>query len=374
MVSKSKILGALTAGIFATGLAATATDAAAKDIVLNMAGPDWGPTRFLQDKFNRTYKAKSGNNVKLVFDFIPWPSFYDRVAASLTSGEKKYQMVVSDSQWLGTFIEGGHFLKLNKYIDADPELQAIMKDTHPAMVAAYSTYPHKSKNYYGFPQFPDTKMTWFRNDLFCHEGERAAFKAKYSRTLPCSYAEWKDTDWKTWASVGEFFRRNKGAKLGDGVAENDFYGIAYQAGKVADFSIMQINAFIWQHGGNIWDETNAPKGQAIGVVNSDASVKGFQHYIDLLKWSPPVAKTGQMGIFAIQELFMQGKVAAIINWAGLAPPALDPKTSKYADKTAFALTPGLRGKDGKISRWDNLGGQPFVLTTWNSEEVVKEAL
>jgi len=227
MVSKSKILGALTAGIFATGLAATATDAAAKDIVLNMAGPDWGPTRFLQDKFNRTYKAKSGNNVKLVFDFIPWPSFYDRVAASLTSGEKKYQMVVSDSQWLGTFIEGGHFLKLNKYIDADPELQAIMKDTHPAMVAAYSTYPHKSKNYYGFPQFPDTKMTWFRNDLFCHEGERAAFKAKYSRTLPCSYAEWKDTDWKTWASVGEFFRRNKGAKLGDGVAENDFYGIAY---------------------------------------------------------------------------------------------------------------------------------------------------
>ncbi|MBT7636701.1 MAG: extracellular solute-binding protein, partial [Rhodospirillaceae bacterium] len=130
----------------------------------------------------------------------------------------------------------------------------------------------------------------------------------------------------------------------------------------------------WQHGGNIWDETNAPKGQAIGVVNSDASVKGFQHYIDLLKWSPPVAKTGQMGIFAIQELFMQGKVAAIINWAGLAPPALDPKTSKYADKTAFALTPGLRGKDGKISRWDNLGGQPFVLTTWNSEEVVKEAL
>jgi ABC-type sulfate transport system permease subunit len=38
------------------------------------------------------------------------------------------------------------------------------------------------------------------------------------------------------------------------------------------------------------------------------------------------------------------------------------------------LTPGLRGKDGKISRWDNLGGQPFVLTTWNSEEVVKEAL
>ncbi|MDP6831318.1 MAG: extracellular solute-binding protein [Alphaproteobacteria bacterium] len=311
MVSRSKILGALTAGIFATGLAATATDVAAKDIVLNMAGPDWGPTRFLQEKFNKTYKAKSGNNVKLVFDFIPWPSFYDRVAASLTSGEKKYQMVVSDSQWIGTFIEGGHFLKLNKYIDADPELQAIMKDTHPAFVEAYATYPHKSKNYYGFPQFPDTKMTWFRKDLFCHEGERATFKKKYGATLPCSYAEWKDTDWKTWAAVGEFFRRAKGAKLGDGVAENDFYGIAYQAGKGLDFSSMQINAFIWQHGGSIWDEANQPKAQAIGVVNSDASVKGFQHHLDLLKLSPPVTTRMLPPIIVIIPIFLMFRLTGL---------------------------------------------------------------
>jgi multiple sugar transport system substrate-binding protein len=374
MKNKLNILGALTAGIFATGLAVTATQAVAKDIVLNMAAPDWGPTRFLQEKANKTYKAKSGNNVTLVVDFIPWPNFYERVAASLASGEKKYQMVVSDSQWLGAFIEGGHFLKLNKYIDADPELQAIMKDTHPAMVAAYSTYPHKSENYYGFPQMPDTKVTWFRKDLFCHDGERAAFKAKYGGTLPCSYDEWSDTDWTTWGQVGAFFQRSKGAKLGDGVAEEDFYGVAYQAGKGYDFSSMQINAFIWQHGGDIWDEANEPKAQAIGVVNSAASVKAFEHYLDLLKWAPPAAKTGQMDIFAIQELYMQGKVAAIINWAGVAPPALDPKASKVADKTDFSITPGLRGADGKISRWDNIGGQPFVLTTWNSDEVVKEAL
>ena len=194
MKGKFSITGALAAGIVASGLAVS-TPAAAKEIILNMAGPDWGPTRFLQEYFNKTYKAKSGNDVKLVFDFIPWPNFYDRVAASLTSGEKKYQMIVSDSQWIGTFIEGGHFMKLNKYIDADPELQAIMKDIHPAMVQNYSTYPHKSKNYYGFPQFPDTKVTWFRTDLFCHDGERAAVKAKFNQTLPCSYEEWKDTDW-----------------------------------------------------------------------------------------------------------------------------------------------------------------------------------
>ena len=42
------------------------------------------------------------------------------------------------------------------------------------------------------------------------------------------YDEWKDTDWKVWENVGKFFRRYKGARLGDGVAEHDFYGIAYQ--------------------------------------------------------------------------------------------------------------------------------------------------
>ena len=35
--------------------------------------------------------------------------------------------------------------------------------------------------------------------------------------------------------------------------------------------------------------------------------------------------------------------------------------------------PGLL-VDGEIVRWSNIGGQPFVLTTWNSDTVIKEAL
>lgn len=354
--------------------AALTTPAAAKDIVLNMAGPDWGPTRFLQEEANRSYKAASGNNVTVVLDFIPWPNFYERVAASMASGEEKYQMVVTDSQWLGQFVEGGKFLKLNDYIDADPELQALMKDIHPAMVDAYSTYPHKSENYYGFPQMPDTKLTWYRKDLFCHDGERDAFKKAFNKTLPCTYEEWADTDWDTWEAVGKHFKRSAGDKLGDETLTEDFYGIAFQAGKGYDFSSMQINAFIWQWGADIWDESNEPKAHAQGVVNSDAAVQAFQRYLDMLQYAPPVAQTGQMDIFQIQELFSQGKVAAIINWAALAPPAIDPATSKVAGHVGFALTPGRRMPDGKISRWDNIGGQPFALTTWNDEETVKEAL
>jgi multiple sugar transport system substrate-binding protein len=377
MESKMKMImktgGGIALGALFASMLGVSAPANAKDITIQMAAPDWGPTRFMQEYADKTYKSPTGNNVKLAIDFIPWPSFYERVAASMASGEKKYQLVVSDSQWIGTFIEGGQFMKLNKYIDADPELQGILKDVHPALTEAYATYPYKSDNIYGFPQMPDTKVTVYRNDLFCNEGEQSAFKAKYGKTLPCTYADWEATTWDTWGNVGEFFTRKAGSKLAGATLTEDFYGIAYQAGKGYDFSSMQINAFIWQNGGSIWDESKQPKAQAEGVVNSTASVKGLEQYLGYLKYAPPVAKTGQMDIFQINDLYMQGKVAAIINWNAVSATAMDPKVSKVADKTAYALTPGTK-KGGEITRWDNIGGQPFVLTTWNSEEVVKESL
>src|SRR4029078_5326735 len=102
--------------------------ASAEDVVLKMAVPDWPPPRIMKDMFDKEHKAPSGNTVKLDIDFIPWPDFYTRVNASLTADEKKYNMAVSDSQWLGAFIEGGYYRKINDLIDADPALKAAMDD------------------------------------------------------------------------------------------------------------------------------------------------------------------------------------------------------------------------------------------------------
>ena len=365
-------LGACAALVAALGLGCSAGAAGAKDITIKMAVPDWPPTRIMQDLANESYKAKSGNNVKLEADFIPWPNYYERLAASLTSGEQKYQMVVSDSQWLGAFVEGGYYMKINDFIDADPELQEIFQDLHPNLVAAYSTYPHKSDNYYGFPQMPDVLVVYYRTDVFCDESEQAAYQEKYGQKLPCDPAEMDDVDWDQVKTFGEFFRRAKGDELAGQALDDDFYGIAYQSGKAYDFSIMQVNAFIWQHGADIWDETKAPEGQAEGVVNSDTAVAALEHYLSLQEYMPPVVKTGTMDIFKVDELFREGKVAWIIQWIGFAESAITPATSKVADKIAFAVHPGLRQPDGSLSRWANIGGQPFVMTTWNDDEMVGE--
>jgi len=345
---------------------------AAKEIVLNMAAPDWFPTRALQDLADNGYKSPSGNDVKVVLDFIPWGNYYERLAASLVSGEKKYQMAVSDSQWLGSFVEGGYFLKLNKYIDKDPVLQSIIKDIHPNLHRAYSTYPYGSSNIYGFPQMPDTMVAYYRNDLFCNDGEQAAFKTKYGYKLPCSYEEMSNTDWDQLSDIAAFFTRKAGDTLAGQTLSDDFYGVAFQYSKVYDFITMMAAPFIWQYGGDIWDETKQPNGKALGVVNSEGSKKGIETFMSFIPYNPP--GTTNQGIDEINNAFSQGHVAYAANWAAVGQPILDPKTSVVFDKFAVAQVPGRHKADGSLNRYWNVGGQPFVITTWNDDEVVDEAL
>ncbi len=345
-----------------------------EDITLNMAVPDWPPTRIMKRLFDEKYKAPSGNNVTLEVDFIPWPDYYTRLNASLTSGEQKYNMAVSDSQWLGAFIEGGYYRKLNDLIDADPELKATLDDMHPAPLQAYATYPYKSDNIYGFPQMPDILITYARSDVLCHPDEQAGFQEKFGEKLPCTPEELDGMDWDMFEKIGQFFQRKKGDMLMGEPAEDDFYGISYQAGKGYDFSSMQINGFLWQGGGSIWDETKIPDGQAEGVVNSDASVKAFEHYLRLLKYMPPVVKTGSMDIFKTDELFREGKTALNVQWIGFAESVINPDTSKVAGDVVFAAMPGTKQADGTINRTSNIGGQPFVIMTWTEDDKIKEAV
>jgi multiple sugar transport system substrate-binding protein len=375
MSTRTKMKGALlAAGVAATLGVADVSIARAEDVTLTMAVPDWPPTRVMKKFFDEQYKPKSGNHVILDVDFIPWPDFYTRVNASLTSGEKKYNFIVSDSQWLGAFVEGGYYRKINDLLDADPDFKKTVMSMHPAVLNAYSTYPYKSENYYGFPQFPDVLVNFARKDVLCDETEQKNFQAKYGKKLPCTGEEIDAMTWDDFKNVGEFFRRKKGEMLMGKPAEDDFYGIAFQAGKAYDFSSMQINGFIWQMGGDVWDETKVPTGQAEGVVNSPEAVTALEKYLSMIEYMPPVARTGTMDIFKSDELFREGKVAMNVDWIGVGEASLDPKASKVVGKLVVGLAPGTPGPDGKLVRWSNIGGQPFVLTTWTTDTQTKEAV
>ena len=367
-LTKKLLLVFLTSIVFSIGVSKTVQS---KTVEIIMAAPDWPPTRFMQEYFNSNFPQSGDTEIKLTLDFIPWDNFYTNVAASLTSGEQKYSMIVSDSQWLGAFIEGGYFQKLNKYIDADPELQAIFDDMHQGYKEGYTTYPYKSENYYGFPQFPDNYVNFYRTDIFCNPEENAAFRAKYGKKLPCTYADWEIVVWDDIFDINEFLTRKKGDMMAGKPLEDDMFGVTYQAGKAYDFSSMQINGFFWQYGGDIWREDQQPDAQAIGVVNSDINVDALTKYLDLLGTMHPSHKTGGMGIFEMQALYLEGKIASMINWVGLGAPVVDPNLSKVNDITGYARQPGTMQADGTISRWANLGGQPFVMTTWMTDDEIE---
>jgi len=241
---------------------------------------------------------------------------------------------------------------------------------HQGYKEGYTTYPYKSENYYGFPQFPDNYVNFYRTDIFCNPEENAAFRAKYGKKLPCTYADWEIVVWDDVFDINEFLTRKKGDMMAGKPLEDDIFGVHYQAGKAYDFSSMQINGFFWQYGGDIWREDQQPDAQAVGVVNSDINVDALTKYLDLLGTMHPSHRTGGMGIFEMQALYLEGKIASMINWVGLGAPVVDPKLSKVNDITGYARQPGTMQADGTISRWANLGGQPFVMTTWMTDDEI----
>ena len=317
-LSKFVTGAAVAAAAFAAG-AGFAT-VKAEEVTLKMAVPDWPPTHIMKDLFDKNYKPKSGNTVKLDVDFIPWPDYYTRLNASLTSGEKKYNMAVSDSQWLGAFIEGGYYLKINKYVDADPGLQAVFKDLHPAVKdSLLDVSVQGTDNLYGFPQMPDLVVNYYRKDVFCDATEQKNFMEKYKYKLPCAPEEMDKITWDNYKDFGEFFKRKKGELLMGKALDDDFFGVEFQVGKGYDFFTTSVYEFLWQHGGDIWDETKQPTAHALGVrANSDAAVKSFEHLLAFVKYMPPEGPTGNLDIFKTDELFRAGKVASNLEWIGFA--------------------------------------------------------
>ena len=74
-------------------------------------------------------------------------------------------------------------------------------------------------------------MNFARKDIICHEAEQKNFMAKFNQKLPCTGEELDAMTWDDFKNVGEFFRRKKGEMLAGKPAEDDFYGIAFQAGQ-----------------------------------------------------------------------------------------------------------------------------------------------
>ena len=123
-------------------------------------------------------KETYGYDVNFSFEEAPFESLFQKAATSLQSGSAQYNIIISDSQWLGALAEPGWIVRLNDIIAENPELDIQFEE---AAAIGYRIYPDGSDNIYGFPQEGDTIALFVRQDLMIGPGRAGRLQGRQRR-------------------------------------------------------------------------------------------------------------------------------------------------------------------------------------------------
>lgn len=304
---------------------------------LNILWAQWDPADYLQQLANE-YTKTSKVAVKVIQE--PWSSFADRFYTAMAAKAAEWDMVVGDSQWLGTGATSGQYLELTKFF-SDNKLVATVT---PATLQYYGEYPAGSKKYWGFPTEGDALGWAYRKDLFEDPAEKAAFEKKYGYALDVPKT------WKEFYDIAEFFtRKSKG-----------LYGSAIYTQKDYDAITMGVEATLFSYGVTWQDDKN----NVLGVVNSPEAIAAVQLYHDLYQnFQPP----GLSNSFfpEMNDAFTSGKAAMIINYFAFLPALVNKGTNpNFYDKVGFFVNPA--GPGGQ--QFASLGGQGMSVIAYVSKE------
>ncbi len=350
-------------GIMAsTGFTADRIDLKGKELSMSILGiAGWFPSKLgvdMSPAFAEYAKKKYGYTVNFTFEEAPFTSLFQKSAASLATQSDAYNIIVVDSQWLGGLAAPGWIVKLNDIIDGNPALKGI--DWYDQIVVdTYMSYPLGSKNYWGLPLEGDTMVLYVRKDKLLDPKERAAFNKKYGFQMPKTFKDFETLTMTEYEKMLEFFTRPK----------EDFYGIAQHYSKDYDFVCTAAHNYIWSRGGRIWDKkTN----QIWGVLNSDENAASLKAYKKALKWSPPGAASYGNG--GIMEAWNGGKVFSAVMWAAVGQYMMSPKNGEGKGEVMIVPAPMhlLNGK-GKPNRIYSMGGQPWVINSFNDKNKMQVA-
>jgi len=97
---------------------------------INILWAQWDPADYLQQIAN-TYEQETGIKVNIIQE--PWGSFGDRFFTEMAAGGDAWDMVVGDSQWVGTGATQGHYVDITDFMVGE----GIDKTVTPATLASY---------------------------------------------------------------------------------------------------------------------------------------------------------------------------------------------------------------------------------------------
>ncbi len=214
---------------------------AGKKIDMNILGiAGWLPSSLgvkMSPLFADYVKQRYGYDVTFGFAEAPFSDLFQKAATSLATKSQEYNIIISDSQWLGALAKPGWILKLNDIIAKNKGLQLDWYSQ--TVIDTYMRYPDGSQDIWGLPQEGDTKALYVRKDLVEDPKEQQAFQAKYNMKLPSTFEDYENLNADDYEKVMEFFTR----------PDKGLWGAAWQYSRVYDFCTCPLFSIMWSSGG-----------------------------------------------------------------------------------------------------------------------------
>lgn len=322
--------------------------------ILGIAG--WLPSSLgvqMSPLFAAYAKEQYGYDVSFAFAEAPFSDLFQKAATSLATKSQEYNIIISDSQWLGALAQPGWILKLNDIVAANKNLQ--LEWYSQTVPDTYMRYPDGSQDIWGLPQEGDTIALFVRKDMLEDPAEQQAFQQKYNAKLPTTFEEFENLTMAEFEKVADHFTR----------PDKQMWGTAMQFSRVYDFCTCYLYPFMWSQGGEVWDPKTA---QVEGILNSDINAKAMEQMKGWLKYMPPGAVN--YGIAEEIDVFTQGKAFSAFQWAAVGLAMI---TDANRDKV-MVVPPPKHGEGDKAGRIYTMGGQPWVINAFNDEAKMRVAI
>ncbi len=330
-----------------------------KNIEMGIAAlAGWPPSQIpidLYPEFSAYTQENFGYTTSVTKTEAPFAELFQKIAPSLAAGSQEYNIMVSDSQWLGALVEPGWIVSADTIMALNPELDIPVYSS--LVVNTYQVYPDGSGQRWGFPQMPDTQGIFMRLDWLEDPAEQEAFMSQYGYKLPTTYEEFEPLTMVEYEDIFEFFTR----------PDEGIYGVAMQYSKEYDFFSCAYHPYAYATG-DIW---NPETGEVVGILNTDEHAEALEYFVSLQKYQPPGAEA--FGIGSMIDLFNNGQVFSALQWlaVGLFMQGND---GELADKVIACPHPKFEFGDGSIDIIGAMGGQPWVVNSFNDDDHMRCAI
>ena len=288
---------------------------------------------------------EEATGIKVVVEQHAFDQVIQKTTADFIGRTGFYDAILNPHVRVPTLIANGWIQPLDDFLgnsdladpDFDVENSVLSKDW---LMAALG----QEGKLYGVPFSGHTIYLNWRQDLFEHPDEQAAFNAKYGYDLPSPPITLQQM-WDT----AEFFTRAKGQTLAGETLQQDVYGITL-SGKRHISMLWNFYNVLYAFNGKVVDSDTGPAYGPV-VINSEAGVKALTYYRDILnKFGPPGSAnyTWDEQLAAMQS----GLAVQALLWADASYAiSQDPSQSTVVGKVAYSGTPIGERKIVNLHQW-----------------------